>query len=149
MRVALYLIADVLMATPLRQGASLPALEFVALGRPGSALILSEFTGTAAMLREAYLVNPYDDEQLRAVVKAVLATDDAERSRRMQSMHEYVAAYDNQAWARSFLNALDDTRIAAAASDKRGPWPHWPYHNQPVTKDSPRWQGMITGGGAG
>jgi trehalose 6-phosphate synthase len=144
-RVALYLAADIMMATPFRQGASLSALEYAAVGRPDSALILSDFTGTAAMLREAFLINPHDDEQIRTGIRKALACDRSELARRMQSMHEYVAAYDHHAWARTFLAALEETRLRASALDKRGHQLEWPGYGGPTTLVSPRSHGTHVG----
>ena len=58
---ALYLAADVMAVTPLRDGMNLVAKEYVAARIDnGGALLLSEFTGAAAELPEAYLINPHD-----------------------------------------------------------------------------------------
>jgi trehalose 6-phosphate synthase len=55
---ALYLAADVMAVTPLRDGMNLVAKEYVATRTDnGGALVLSEFTGAAAELGEAYLIN--------------------------------------------------------------------------------------------
>jgi trehalose 6-phosphate synthase len=105
-RVALYRAADVMMATPLRDGVNLPALEFVAAARNHSALVLSEFSGTANALQSAYQVNPYDDEQLGFGLLAALTASDDERRERMATMRGYVTGYDTRAWTRSFLSAL-------------------------------------------
>jgi trehalose 6-phosphate synthase len=105
-RVALYLAADVFMATPLREGATPNALEFVAAGRPDSALVLSEFTGTATVLPEAFLVNPYDEHHLRTSLLAAVSASRPERLHRMNSMRAYVAAYDTHTWARLFLDTI-------------------------------------------
>ncbi|HEX6872628.1 MAG TPA: trehalose-6-phosphate synthase [Micromonosporaceae bacterium] len=105
-RVALYRAADILLATPLREGASVPAMEFVAAARPDSAVVLSQFTGSSALLAEAFLANPYDDDELRTAVSAALVADAGERARRLRSMREFVRGYDNHAWANVFLSAL-------------------------------------------
>lgn len=105
-RVALYLAADVLVATPLREGATLPALEFVAVGARDSSLVLSEFSGTAVVLPEAFLVNPYDEDRLRRSLLAAITAGPTERERRMSAMRNYVHSYDTHAWARLFLLAL-------------------------------------------
>lgn len=105
-RVALYLAADLMLATPLREGATMPALEFVAAARNRSALVLSEFSGTAAMLPDAYIVNPYDDDAVRTSIANARTASDNERERRMRKMRDYVLGYDNHVWAGQFLSAL-------------------------------------------
>ncbi|HEX4863539.1 MAG TPA: trehalose-6-phosphate synthase, partial [Acidimicrobiales bacterium] len=58
---ALYLAADIMLVTPLRDGMNLVAKEYVACRYDESgALVLSEFTGASDELRQAYLINPWD-----------------------------------------------------------------------------------------
>ena len=73
---ALYLAADVMLVTPLRDGMNLVAKEYVAARYDeGGALVLSEFTGAADELAGAFLVNPHDIEGLKnAIVRAATAT---------------------------------------------------------------------------
>ena len=76
---ALYLAADVMLVTSLRDGMNLVAKEYVACRYDESgALVLSEFTGAADELTGAFLVNPHDIEGMKdAIVRA--ATDPARR----------------------------------------------------------------------
>ena len=117
-RVAYYRVADVLLATPLREAASTVALEFVAAARPEAALVLSELSGTAAVLPEAYLVNPHDDDGVRAGLTAALSMEPAARVAKMARMRGYVTEYHAFTWAESFLRTLRATlpppRAAAA-----------------------------------
>jgi trehalose-6-phosphate synthase len=105
--VALYLAADVMLVTPLRDGMNLVAKEFVACRNDESgALVLSEFTGAADELTGAFLVNPHDIDGLKdAIVRAATITP-AEARRRMRSMRRRVFENDVAHWAASFLDAL-------------------------------------------
>jgi trehalose 6-phosphate synthase len=105
--VALYNTADVMLVTPLRDGMNLVAKEYVA-SRPdlGGALVLSEFTGAAAELRQAYLVNPHDIDGLKENLLRALHADPGEGRRRMRKMRRHVQENDVTHWARSFLSAL-------------------------------------------
>ena len=59
--VALFLAADVMVVTPLRDGMNLVAKEYVACrATTRRRLMLSEFAGAADELGRAFLVNPYD-----------------------------------------------------------------------------------------
>ncbi|GKT34121.1 Trehalose-6-phosphate synthase, partial [Aduncisulcus paluster] len=59
--IAFFVAADVMLVTPLRDGMNLVAKEYVACRSDlGGSLVLSEFTGAAAELRQSYLVNPHD-----------------------------------------------------------------------------------------
>jgi alpha,alpha-trehalose-phosphate synthase [UDP-forming] len=105
---ALYLAADVMLVTPLRDGMNLVAKEYVACHFDlKGALVLSEFTGAADELRQAFLVNPYDlDGTKAAILRAARATP-AEAAHRMRVMRRRVMEFDVHHWANTFLGALD------------------------------------------
>ena len=66
---ALYLAADVMLVTALRDGMNLVAKEYVAARDDNTgALVLSEFTGAADQLKHALLVNPHDIDGLKAAI---------------------------------------------------------------------------------
>ncbi|MGE5830160.1 MAG: alpha,alpha-trehalose-phosphate synthase (UDP-forming) [Micromonosporaceae bacterium] len=104
---ALYRAADVLTVTPLRDGMNLVAKEYVAARVDGGgALVLSEFTGAAAQLRDAYLVNPHDLDGLKAAMMRALTAPTADARRRMRGMRRHLRANDIRHWADSYLTAL-------------------------------------------
>jgi trehalose 6-phosphate synthase len=107
-RVAYYRTADVMVATPLREGATTSALEFAAAARDDAALVLSELSGTATVLPDAYLVNPHDAEQVQAGIAAALASA-SEREARMTRMRAAVSTYHTFTWAEAFLRTLRAT----------------------------------------
>ncbi len=111
---ALYLAADVLVVTALRDGMNLVAKEYVATRVDnGGALVLSEFTGAATELTSAYLVNPHDLDGLEdSIVRALEAAPEENRAR-MRTMRRQVRGYDVRAWARSYLKALDQRTVVA------------------------------------
>jgi len=109
--IAYFVAADVMLVTPLRDGMNLVAKEYVACRSDlGGALVLSEFTGAAAELRNAYLTNPHDIEGVKDALEAALNQTPEEGRRRMRSMRRQVLAHDVDRWARAFLEALADTR---------------------------------------
>ena len=66
---ALYRAADVMVVTPYRDGMNLVAKEYVACRYDDDgALVLSEFAGAAAELRQAWQVNPYDINGMKAAL---------------------------------------------------------------------------------
>jgi trehalose 6-phosphate synthase len=107
---ALYLAADVMAVTPLRDGMNLVAKEYVAARTDlGGALVLSEFAGAARELREAYLCNPHD---LNSIKDALLRAAEADRSDargRMRAMRRYLRDHGGGHWAADFLAALTGT----------------------------------------
>jgi trehalose 6-phosphate synthase len=105
--IAFFVASDVMLVTPLRDGMNLVAKEYVACrGDLGGALVLSEFTGAAAELRQAYLVNPHDLEGVKDAIEAALDQPVEEGRRRMRALRRQVLAHDVDRWARSFLDAL-------------------------------------------
>lgn len=109
--IAFFVASDVMLVTPLRDGMNLVAKEYVACRSDlGGALVLSEFTGAAAELRQAYLVNPHDLEGVKDAIEAALNQSVEEGRRRMRSLRRQVLAHDVDRWARSFLDALAEAR---------------------------------------
>jgi trehalose 6-phosphate synthase len=105
--VSFFVASDVMLVTPLRDGMNLVAKEYVACRSDlGGALVLSEFTGAAAELRQAYLVNPHDTEGVKDAIEAALNQTNVEGRRRMRALRRQVLAHDVDRWARSFLEAL-------------------------------------------
>ena len=106
--VAMYVAADVLLVTPLRDGMNLVAKEYVASRTDDSgAVILSEFTGAAGQLREAFIVNPYDIEAVKRAMTVVASAHPDELTRRMRALRENVFREDVDLWVRRFLAALE------------------------------------------
>jgi trehalose-6-phosphate synthase len=116
--VALYLAADVLLVTALRDGMNLVAKEYVASRwDERGALVLSEFTGASIELPQAYIVNPHDIEGLKAAVVRAATASPREAGRRMRAMRRRVFSHDVARWAGEFLKALE--RSAAVNENRR------------------------------
>ncbi len=105
---ALYLAADVMLVTPLRDGMNLVAKEYVACRHDErGALVLSEFTGAADDLRQAHLVNPWDIDGTKEAICRAVSEPRAGTARRMRAMRRRVFEEDVHHWAAAFLGALD------------------------------------------
>jgi trehalose 6-phosphate synthase len=104
---ALYRAADVMVVTPYRDGMNLVCKEYVACRYENDgALVLSEFAGAADELRQAWLVNPYDLNGMKAALLEACLADHREQTRRMKAMRKTVATNDIDVWAASFLTEL-------------------------------------------
>ncbi|MFI5715339.1 trehalose-6-phosphate synthase [Nocardia sp. NPDC051750] len=114
--IAFFVAADVMLVTPLRDGMNLVAKEYVAShsGLNG-ALVLSEFTGAAAELRQSYLCNPHDLDSVKDAIISAITDDHETRRRRMRSLRRQVLAHDVDRWARAFLDALAKGQVAGKA----------------------------------
>ena len=107
---ALFMAADVVLVTALRDGMNLVAKEYVA-SRPDlrGVLVLSEFAGAADELRAAVLVNPHDIDELKAATLRALAMTEEDQEEAMRSLRRQVMDNDVQAWAHSFLDELEQS----------------------------------------
>lgn len=113
--VALYLAADVMLVTALRDGMNLVAKEYIATRADNrGVLVLSEFTGAADELRQAIRVNPHDIEGLKEAIMAAVEMTPAEQGKRMRSLRRRVLQHDVTAWSSSFLYALGAIRSGRA-----------------------------------
>ncbi|HMG64508.1 MAG TPA: trehalose-6-phosphate synthase [Streptosporangiaceae bacterium] len=116
--VALYLAADVMLVTSLRDGMNLVAKEYVACRLDDTgALVLSEFTGAADELSGAFLVNPHDIRGMKDTIVRAARVPPAEARRRMRSMRRRVREHDVAYWAASFLSALEKPPPGAGSPD--------------------------------
>jgi alpha,alpha-trehalose-phosphate synthase [UDP-forming] len=105
---ALYLAADVMLVTSLRDGMNLVAKEFVAACTDDTGvLVLSEFTGAADELSGALLVNPHDIDGMKDAFVKAAGMDPRQMRARMRKLRRRVLADDVGAWSRSFLSTLD------------------------------------------
>ncbi|MDO9486607.1 MAG: bifunctional alpha,alpha-trehalose-phosphate synthase (UDP-forming)/trehalose-phosphatase [Actinomycetota bacterium] len=112
--VALYLCADIMLVTPLRDGMNLVAKEYIACRNDNSgSLVLSEFTGSAAQLTEAWIVNPYDTDNVEQAISDAVSASTEDRSLRMSAMRKVVFESDVNSWANSFLNLLESNAMAS------------------------------------
>ena len=120
--VALYLAADVMLVTALRDGMNLVAKEYVAsrIDNRG-VLVLSEFAGAADEMGSALLINPHDIDGLKDTIVRALEMPSAEQGRRMRALRKRVRDHDVEDWSREFLEALsafhDRASSASAAAE--------------------------------
>jgi trehalose 6-phosphate synthase len=104
---AMFVAADIMLVTPLRDGMNLVAKEYVTCRNDLSgALVLSEFTGAWHELHQAFTCNPHDIEGVKQTIMLAITTPENERRRRMRAMRRRVAEDDAQRWAGDFLEAL-------------------------------------------
>ena len=105
--VALYLAADVMLVTALRDGMNLVAKEYVAsrIDNRG-VLLLSEFAGAADELGSAIRINPHDIDGMKDAIMRAIEMPGTEQGRRMRTLRRRVLDHDVSDWSKSFLEAL-------------------------------------------
>lgn len=105
--VALYLAADVMLVTALRDGMNLVAKEYVASRVDNrGVLVLSEFAGAADELGSAIRINPHDIGGLKDAIMRAVDMPTAEQGRRMRALRRRVLDHTVEDWSREFLEAL-------------------------------------------
>jgi len=105
---AFYAEADVMWITPLCDGLNLVAQEYVAaqaLTEGSGVLLLSEFAGAAAVLKEALRTNPHDPQDLQARLLEALTLPAADARNRLRHLFDTVSRHDVAFWGQDFLAA--------------------------------------------
>jgi trehalose 6-phosphate synthase/phosphatase len=110
-RMALMRAADVVLATPIRDGLNLIPLEFTiahqdaltpqgqADGRKRGLVILSEFASCTRVMRGALHVNPWKISEIANAFRSCLVMTDDDRMRRISCACEFVTRVTTQRWA--------------------------------------------------
>ena len=106
--VALYLAADVMLVTALRDGMNLVAKEYCAARFDNDGvLILSEFAGAWDELKRSLTINPHDIDGMKEAILTALSMPKRERGTRMRSLRKRVLEYDVARWSTGFLEVLE------------------------------------------
>jgi len=109
--VALYLAADVMLVTALRDGMNLVAKEYCAARFDNDGvLIISEFAGASDELKRALRINPHDIDGLKDVILEAINMPARERQARMRSLRKRVLENDVARWSTTFLTTLAAAR---------------------------------------
>jgi trehalose 6-phosphate synthase/phosphatase len=104
---AYYRTCEIALITPLKDGMNLVAKEYCASSVDDEGvLILSEFAGAAAQLRDgALLVNPYDIEGVADAIHEAFVMPQEERRARMSTLRQSIQRNDIFRWVDSYLRA--------------------------------------------
>ena len=112
---AYYASAACLLVTPLIDGMNLVAKEYVTVqhARRGSgALVLSEFTGAAAELREAVPCNPFDVEGLSYKIEHALGLPASTRRTALTTMARRIRGHDVHQWVSRQLAEIESRGVS-------------------------------------
>ncbi len=105
--VPLYIVGNVALVTPLRDGMNLIAKEYLATRKDKTGvLILSEMAGASKVLGESIIVNPNDKEEMADAIKQALEMTIDEQMRRNEAMQTRIARYNVERWANDFIDSL-------------------------------------------
>jgi len=110
----LYMMSDIAMITPVRDGMNLVAKEYIATRIDSDGvLILSEMAGASKELYDAITVNPFDlDGMAKGILKAIKMPID-EQKRRNKTMQKRLSRYTIKYWAKDYYAALNKLAISS------------------------------------
>lgn len=104
---ALLRVADLALITSVRDGMNTTSLEFVLCQKEKkSPLILSEFTGTASVLRDAILVNPWDSVGIAKTINNCFHMTASKKADLEDRLYKCVSSNTIQSWTSKFLEHL-------------------------------------------
>lgn len=110
---ALFVAADVMVVSALRDGMNLVAKEFIACTRDNSGvLVLSTETGAADQMPDAVLADPSDPAALARALLQALTMDSIEIGSRMAALRGFGAKHDVSRWSADFLADLASSATA-------------------------------------
>lgn len=100
-------VADVGLITSVRDGMNTTSLEYVLCQQNNHGpLILSEFSGTAAMLPSAIHINPWDLSGVAAAIDRALTMSEEEKAEQHRKLYKHVTSNTVSAWSQQYLNRL-------------------------------------------
>jgi trehalose-phosphatase len=117
--IALLSVADILIATNLREGMNLTSHDFIhcqdgnLTSHQHGSLILSEFVGSASIFRgHNLLVNPWDYKQCADAIKTALELSPAEKKSNWDFLYNCKLPYNALEWYKGVQHALTKARDA-------------------------------------
>jgi trehalose 6-phosphate synthase/phosphatase len=104
---ALLRVADLALITSIRDGMNTTSLEYVVCQKYNhSPLILSEFTGTASVLFDSILVNPWDSVGIAKTINECLQMSPKEKEILEEKLYKQVTSNSIQSWTSTFISHL-------------------------------------------
>jgi trehalose 6-phosphate synthase/phosphatase len=115
--VALLRVADVGLITTVRDGMNTTALEYIICQKENHGpLIISEFSGTASTLSDAFLINPWDSLGVAAAINRALLETPEKRKAIHERLYRQVTGNTVEDWTGKFLKRLLTTLTSNAQS---------------------------------
>lgn len=104
---ALLRVADLALNTSVRDGVNATLLEYIICQKDNhSPLLVSEFSGTASVLRDALVVNPFDAVAVSKAILLLLTMPEKEKKEFSKKLYLQVISSNVQTWTNDFLKSL-------------------------------------------
>jgi len=107
---AIYEISDVGLVTPLREGLTLIAKEYVAAKSENGVLIVSEWASATYDLADAVLVNPMDEDELADKINEALQMPAEIQKNKIKLLQRKVRQHSPGQWINDFFLQLFDIK---------------------------------------
>ncbi|AGO12878.1 AaceriADL378Wp [[Ashbya] aceris (nom. inval.)] len=105
--ISLYSISDVCLVSSTRDGMNLVSYEYIACQEENKgSLILSEFTGAAQSLNGAFIVNPWNTDELAEAIHESLTLPIEKREANWEKLYKYISKYTSSYWGETFVHEL-------------------------------------------
>lgn len=116
--------ADAFVVGSMREGMNLSCHEFVvATSDKHSALVLSEFTGSASIFSKgAVLINPWDVSQQAKALEYALTMPKTTRDQNWTHLYASVRKYNSQKWIDECLHAIDVSQTVPSCEISNKPY---------------------------
>ena len=112
-RLALWLVADVFLLTPIREGLNLMPLEYVYVRRDqpnAGAVVVSEFSTCSALLNGSIKVNPFAPLKLADALEKALMLSGRDKELRRQRDLPFISSHPSALWTQQIVNDLEQLR---------------------------------------
>lgn len=106
---ALLTEADTFIVSTMREGMNLTCHEFiVSTYSKHSPLILSEFTGSAAILNKgAILINPWDIKQVSLAIEEAITKSEDDKLKNWNQLNDLVYQHDSKNWVKNCVGSIN------------------------------------------
>lgn len=116
---AFYRLSDVCLVTPLHDGMSLVAKEYISARPDGrGALVLSSHSGAARELRLAILVNPFDVGEMAGAMRHALEMSPVDRERASNGLRAIVRSRNVFRWAGKIFKEASAAGVSATTLEQ-------------------------------
>lgn len=115
-RMALWLVADVFLLTPIREGLNMMPLEYIYVRKDMSnagAVVVSEFSTCSALLNGALKVNPFAPLEVADALEKALMLPQKDKDYRRQRDLPFISSHPSAQWTKQIINDLDQLRCSS------------------------------------
>mmetsp|Transcript_30642 Transcript_30642/g.51813 ORF Transcript_30642/g.51813 Transcript_30642/m.51813 type:complete len:1299 (+) Transcript_30642:113-4009(+) len=135
-RMALWMVADVILLTPIREGLNLYPLEYIyarrELPNPG-VVVVSEFSTCSALLNGSLKVNPFAPLQVADALEKALMLSTKDKELRRQRDLPFISSHPSNLWTQQIINDLEQL----GAAHRSNGLAHKKVHVLPTALDIP------------